>query len=114
MNFEGGSRHAAKHALEQFGLAGLAKNPIRFLSAGQRRRVALARLLLRERALWLLDEPTLGLDDDALAILCDAIAAHRSRQGMLVVATHGDLAMPGTTTIELRARSAAHEGGVGR
>jgi heme exporter protein A len=112
--FEGGSRHAAEHALEQFGLAGLAENPIRFLSAGQRRRVALARLLLRERALWLLDEPTLGLDDDALAILCDAIAAHRLRQGMLVVATHGDLAMPGTTTIELRARSAAHEGGVGR
>jgi heme exporter protein A len=104
--FEGESRQAADRALERFGLSALAESPIRFLSAGQRRRVALARLLLSNRALWLLDEPTLALDDAASAILSDAIAEHRSHEGMVVVATHGDLAVPDAATMELRPHAA--------
>jgi heme exporter protein A len=112
--FEGGAPHAAGQALDQFGLAGVAENPIRFLSAGQRRRVALARLLLSERALWLLDEPTLALDDSALAILSAVIAAHRARHGILIVATHGAMALPGASTIELGLRRGARDDGARR
>lgn len=102
--FEGSEPKAVDRALERFGLTALAQNPIRFLSAGQRRRVALARLLLSDRALWLLDEPTLALDEGALATLFQAIDAHRSHKGMVVIATHGELPVAGATTMALRTK----------
>ena len=75
-------------ALAGFDLALLRDLPARFLSQGQRRRVALARLLLSPAALWLLDEPTLALDRDALACLFSAVAAHLASGGLAVIATH--------------------------
>jgi heme exporter protein A len=75
-------------ALSGFDLAPLAGLPARFLSQGQRRRVALARLLLSPAALWLLDEPTLALDRDALTCLNSALAAHLAAGGLAVIATH--------------------------
>ena len=93
---------AVKGALEATGLAPLADLPCRFLSAGQRRRLALARIFAGTRPLWLLDEPTSGLDHDAVGAFEDAVGQHcRSRQGMAVIATHTALSLSGARTLEL-------------
>jgi heme exporter protein A len=88
-------------ALAHFGLAGLAELPGRLLSAGQRRRTALARLLAAARPLWLLDEPGVGLDAASRTRLEDAIAAHRAGGGLVVLATHGDVAVPDPLVLDL-------------
>jgi heme exporter protein A len=80
-------------ALAAFDLESLAELPARFLSAGQRRRAALARLLAVPRPLWLLDEPGVGLDRASRDRLEGAIDAHRAGGGVVVVATHGDVAL---------------------
>jgi heme exporter protein A len=90
-----------ERALEGFSLGHLAEMPGRMLSSGQRRRVALARLLASGSDLWLLDEPTVGLDTASLGQLGVAIAAHRARGGRVVVATHAPLDMPGAETLRL-------------
>ncbi len=77
-----------RHALEAMGLAELVDLPARMLSAGQKRRLALSRLALSPAPLWLLDEPTLGLDTQAIARFGDLLAAHRSTGGIVVAATH--------------------------
>ena len=87
-------------ALGSMGLADLAELPGRMLSAGQRRRVAVARVVASGRPVWLLDEPTLGLDDASVAMLGDVIAAHRSRGGRVVTATH--VALPLDDAMSLR------------
>ncbi|MCH8197817.1 MAG: heme ABC exporter ATP-binding protein CcmA [Proteobacteria bacterium] len=93
---------AVEGALEATGLARLADLPSRFLSAGQRRRLALARIIAGTRPLWLLDEPTSGLDDDAVSAFENAVGQHcRSRQGMAVIATHRTLSLEGARTLEL-------------
>lgn len=74
-------------ALEKIGLADVAA-PCRRLSAGQKRRVALARLLLHRAALWFLDEPAAALDEDGGAILQSVTAAHLAAGGAAIVATH--------------------------
>lgn len=94
---------ALRAALEALGLLRLADLPGRFLSQGQRRRVALARLVASPAPLWLLDEPTLGLDAEALGRLADLIDTHRSRGGMVLVATHGGLDLGAHATLELGA-----------
>ncbi len=81
-------------ALDRLGLGALAEQPARFLSAGQKRRLALARLLASDGALWLLDEPGTGLDADSLQALRDLIAEFRRGGGMVVLSTHGDLNPP--------------------
>ncbi len=88
-------------ALAALGLAALAELPARMLSAGQRRRLALARLPLSRAPLWLLDEPTLGLDAASLALLATLLAAHRAGGGGVVAATHQDLALPGAAVLRL-------------
>jgi len=78
-------------ALEQLGLAALADTPARLLSAGQRRRLNLARLAASPANLWLLDEPTVALDSASVAAVVDLISRHREGGGMVVVSTHIDL-----------------------
>lgn len=79
-------------ALAAAGLAALAELPVRLFSAGQKRRLAIARLALAKAPLWLLDEPTNGLDEAAGEGLGRLIDAHRERGGMIVAASH--LALP--------------------
>jgi len=75
-------------ALAAFALDTVAEWPCRWLSAGQRRRLALARLIVAPASLWLLDEPTSALDHDSQVALEHAIAAHRASGGQVVVASH--------------------------
>ncbi|MDB5562013.1 MAG: hypothetical protein JWN11_1431 [Hyphomicrobiales bacterium] len=80
-------------ALEAVGLAPLAGLDAGHLSAGQTRRLALARLILSDRPIWLLDEPTAALDADGDLLVAGLIDSHLDRGGMAVAATHYDLAL---------------------
>lgn len=86
---------ACETALAVMGIAHLAAIPARLLSAGQRKRLNLARLVAVRRELWLLDEPMAALDADAIARLEQMIAAHLQAGGLAVIATHTQL---GSTT----------------
>ena len=81
-------------ALAALGLDAAADVPVAWLSTGQRRRVALARLLVAPRPLWLLDEPTAGLDARAVVLFEDACARHLGDGGLIVAATHQPLHFP--------------------
>lgn len=89
-------------AIAAVGLEGLDDLPGRYLSAGQRRRLALARLELGRAALWLLDEPTLGLDAASVARLEGRIARHRAAGGLVMLATHVPLALDGARGLALQ------------
>jgi heme exporter protein A len=94
----------AAAALAALGLEALADHPVRILSAGQRRRVALARLVLgAARPLWLLDEPTVALDVEAVATLGRVLAEHRARGGMVVASSHLALPLEGAAELRLAA-----------
>ena len=90
-------------ALADLGLEDLAGLPARMLSAGQKRRLALARVSLSAAVLWLLDEPTLGLDDPAVERLASLLARHRGGGGMIVAATHVALPLPEAEMLRLDA-----------
>jgi heme exporter protein A len=77
--------------------------PARLLSAGQRRRVALARLMIAKRPLWLLDEPTTALDAAAQVALAAIMRAHLKDGGILVAAVHGDLGLENAQELRLGA-----------
>lgn len=94
----GGGVAAALAALD---LGPLARVPARMLSAGQRRRLALARLVVGGRGLWLLDEPTLGLDAASVERFGAVLAAHRAAGGTVVAATHLPLPLPGASDVRL-------------
>ncbi|VVT04646.1 Cytochrome c biogenesis ATP-binding export protein CcmA [Sphingomonas sp. EC-HK361] len=94
--------HAAvAAALRDLALDHLADVPVRILSTGQRRRIAMARVLAAGAELWLLDEPANGLDADAVERLEALIARHRAGGGMAIVATHQPIALPGAVEIAL-------------
>ena len=88
-------------ALAQFGLAQAADLPCRYLSAGQKRRLALARLIAAPVALWLLDEPLTSLDSEAAEQLMAAIAAHRQGGGRIVLTTHAPIGLDGAVRLSL-------------
>ncbi|XP_059289487.1 ABC transporter I family member 1 isoform X2 [Lycium barbarum] len=75
-------------ALELMGLGRLVHDKARMLSMGQRKRVQLARLLAIDRPIWLLDEPSVALDDEGVKLLEYIIAEHRKKGGIVIVATH--------------------------
>ena len=87
--------------LGAMGLSALADLPARMLSAGQRRRLALARLALSPAPLWLVDEPTLGLDARAVELFGALVSEHRARGGLVVAATHAALPLAGAAELRL-------------
>ena len=88
-------------ALEALALAPLADLPARMLSAGQKRRLALSRLLLSGAPLWLLDEPTTGLDTASIEQFGALLRRHREEGGMVVAATHVPLPLGDATELRL-------------
>jgi heme exporter protein A len=88
-------------AMAAMGLAELGDVPVRMLSAGQRKRSVLARVLASGARLWLLDEPANGLDGDGQARLEAAMAAHRAGGGAILAASHQPLALPGAARVML-------------
>ncbi len=92
-----------EQALAAFALEAVAEWPCRWLSAGQRRRLALARLLVAPALIWLLDEPMSALDADNQARLEQVIAAHRAAGGRLLVATHAPIGLNAATDLALDA-----------
>ncbi|MCZ8184181.1 MAG: heme ABC exporter ATP-binding protein CcmA [Beijerinckiaceae bacterium] len=90
----GGDPGRAEAALIEVGAGPLAELPVEVLSAGQRRRVALARLLAAPRPVWLLDEPFTALDRDGQALVRRLIASHAQAGGLVIAATHQPLDLP--------------------
>ena len=88
-------------ALRRFGLQGREELPVRVLSAGQKRRVLLARLLTRKAKLWVLDEPFTALDAKAVTMLSELIAEHVAQGGMAVVTSHQPVPVAGGKAVEL-------------
>ncbi len=90
-------------ALTAVNLDHVADLPVGWLSAGQRRRTALARLLVAERPLWLLDEPTTALDAASQARLAQSMADHRAKGGMIIAATHAPVGLEDCAELRLGA-----------
>lgn len=88
-DFLGAGMHSVADAVQQMGLHRVAHQLARTLSAGQRKRCALARLLLSRAELWLLDEPYSNLDDEGIRLVDTLLQQHCSHGGSCVVATHG-------------------------
>ena len=88
-------------ALDAVGLADLASLPAAYLSAGQRRRLAIARLIAVRRPLWLLDEPTAALDAASEASLVGLMTAHVGCGGAIVAATHLAIGLAGARPLRL-------------
>ncbi len=93
---------SVEDALAAVGLTELAELPSRMLSAGQKRRLALSRLVLSRARLWLLDEPTLGLDTASIARFGTMLEHHRAAGGLVVAATHVPLPLGEPQELRLR------------
>ena len=102
---QGGAADRVEAALLAFGLAELGDIPAAYLSAGQKRRLGLARLLLAERPVWLLDEPTVSLDQAAQEMLAAAAGAHLAAGGLVVAATHVPLGFARARELHLGSRA---------
>ena len=100
----------ALDALERVGLAGREDLACRYLSQGQKRRVALARLANEKRALWVLDEPYVALDTAAVELVAGLIGAHLQRGGLAVLTTHQAVEVPAGAIRELFLGSAPMSG----
>ncbi len=87
---------------ERLGLDRLVDIPVRYLSTGQRKRAGLARLIGQKAHNWLLDEPLNGLDAEGAALVEALIAEHRAAGGVVIVASHQPLALPGAQVLDLR------------
>ena len=88
-------------ALERMNLRDLASRPAHALSAGQKRRLGLARLLVTGRPVWLLDEPTVSLDTASVALFAGVLRDHLGQGGAALIATHIDLGLPEAEILDL-------------
>jgi heme exporter protein A len=107
-DFLGGNGRSVAEALDLVDLGGLETMPFAYLSTGQRRRASIARMLLSHRPLWLLDEPTAGLDRRSEQRFAALMADHLRAGGLIVAATHLPIGIEATSTLDLaRAPDAA-------
>ena len=97
----GGTAHTLHHALKAFDMVQLSDVPVRFLSAGQKRRVNLTRLVASPAQLWLLDEPTTLLDSAALERFEELVAQHRKSGGIVVASSHTALRLDNAEILKL-------------
>ena len=95
------------HATEAVGLAGLEHLPFGYLSAGQQRRMAMARLLLFWRPVWILDEPTAALDAGSIEIFAGLVSRHLDDGGLVVAATHQPLGLKAPRSLVLQPNAEA-------
>ena len=100
----GPAENPPERALERLGLSELADLPAAYLSAGQRRRLSLARLITVHRPLWLLDEPASPLDAEGQVRLADLMQLHLTRGGLILAAAHGDIGLAGAQELKLGGR----------
>ncbi len=96
-------------AIEAMDLGALVERPAAMLSAGQKRRLGLARLLVTGRKVWVLDEPTVSLDAGSVALFADAVRRHLAGGGAALMATHIDLGLPEAQVLDLGPFRAAGE-----
>jgi heme exporter protein A len=99
--FFGGSAFKVGETLEAVGLGAIGGLPAAYLSAGQRRRLSIARLLTVKRPIWLLDEPSSTLDTAAQTRLTEIMRSHLTEGGLILMATHGALELAGTQELSL-------------
>lgn len=102
---------AIEGALDGFALNSLGEIPAGYLSAGQKRRLCLARLLVARRPIWLLDEPTVSLDKKSQTYLADAVNDHVRGGGLAIAATHLELGIENARELALGATPGARDGG---
>ena len=88
-------------AMSRMNMAALSERAAQNLSAGQKRRLGLARLLVTGRPVWMLDEPTVSLDLASVALFADVVRAHLAAGGMALIATHIDLGIPEAQVLDL-------------
>jgi heme exporter protein A len=100
-DFAGEPALAIEAALELVDLGGLGHLPFAVLSTGQKRRAAIARLLVSHRPIWLLDEPTAGLDTASESRFAELMAMHRTKGGIVVAATHQPLGLEGAAALRM-------------
>ncbi|MEM9784268.1 MAG: heme ABC exporter ATP-binding protein CcmA [Pseudomonadota bacterium] len=109
----GRDRDAIEPALSALGLEAMAGRPAGECSAGQRRRLGLARLLVAERSVWLMDEPTSSLDAGSAAAVSALVARHCDAGGIAVIATHLDMGLHDPLRLDLIPERVAPQGGEG-
>jgi heme exporter protein A len=105
--FLGGADSAIDPALDTVGLGGITQLPAAYLSAGQRRRLSIGRLIAVQRPLWLLDEPTSALDVAGQAMLAGLMAGHLAGGGMILAAVHGPIGLEGARELRIDPRTSS-------
>ncbi|UXS32735.1 heme ABC exporter ATP-binding protein CcmA [Agrobacterium tumefaciens] len=100
-DFSGGAGVKIDEAAEIVGLAGITHLPFGYLSAGQQRRFAMAKLLIAWRPVWILDEPTAALDKTADGMFTDLVKSHLGKGGIVLAATHQPLGLESTQELRM-------------
>jgi heme exporter protein A len=108
-DFAGGAGVCVDEAVDTVGLGGIAHLPFGYLSAGQQRRMAMAKLLVAWRPVWILDEPTAALDVAAESMFAGLVTAHLSRGGIAIAATHQPLGLEGARELRMTGFTGAAE-----
>ena len=107
-DFANGAAVSVDEAAESVGLGSIAHLPFGYLSAGQQRRMAMAKLLVAWRPVWILDEPTAALDVDAEKMFAGLVMAHLARGGIAIAATHQPLGLEGVKELRMEGFVYAH------